>query len=298
MLTKDQVSQFELFGFVILRGIFTAAELKTLRAEFEHAATRNEEEVGSFDGEQLQYFSMLGEDTPFYSSLPEDRRFYEPAAQLFGDDIFPLEVNSYRYVGDSAWHFNDGAPNRHGYGAKYQFPLFDPVTANTGALRFIPGSHRDPWQSELAQWWPLARESAGSAKGKAYRDKVPSVASECDPGDAVLFDMRIVHGTLGGEVDRRVSCVTYYHYPRTAEELEVMRTIAQGFYRNPNRDNKIQWDEWFSNPHDSRLRQGWIDSWERLAATEQSETGLRLDYDGHGAATFSSPESRWCTREE
>jgi hypothetical protein len=291
MLTEDHVAQFELFGFVILRNIFTDAELKTLREEFNHAATRHGKEVGSFDGENLHNFSMLGEDTPFYSSLLEDPRFYGPAAQLFGDDIFGLEVNSYRYVGNTSWHFNDGSPNIYGYGPKYQFPVFGPVTAETGALRVIPGSHKDPWQSELTRWWPLARASASKERAREYLDKVPCYVTECDPGDAVLFDMRIVHGTFGGSVDRKVSAVTYYHYPKTPEELEVMRVTARSFYKNPKRWNKTQWDEWFSNLHESPLRQRWIDSWERLAKTEQSETGLQLVYDDSGGATFSSMQA-------
>lgn len=290
MLTNDQIRQFTLFGFVILKDVFTSSELHTLRAEFERAAKRNEAVAGKFDGTATQTFSMLGEDTPFYSSLLEDPRFYGPAAQLFGEDVFGLEVNSYRYVSYTPWHFNDGSPNIHGYGPKYQFPIFEPTSRDAGALRFIPGSHKDPWQSELTQWWPLSRASARSAEGMAFLDKVPCVVAEADPGDAVLFDMRLIHATWGGSSDRRMSCVTYYHYPETSQELEVMRVTAQSFYNSATRWNKTQWDEWLSNPHDSPLRQRWIESWKRLATTPQSETGLRLVYDEQGAATFAPAE--------
>ena len=85
-----------------------------------------------------------------------------------------------------------------------------------------------------------------------------------------------------------MSCVTYYHYPETPRELEVMRNTAQGFYNSTTRWNQAQWDEWFSNPHDSPLRQGWIDSWERLAKTPQTETGLQLVYDDAGAGDVRS----------
>lgn len=287
MLTDDQVKQFELFGFVVLRNIFTEDEMATLRAEFDHGATRTQESEGEFDGTETHTFSMLGEDTPFYSSLLEDPRFYGPASQLFGDDVFGLEINSYRYVSNTPWHFNDGSPNIHGYGPKYQFPVFEPTRADTGALRFVPGSHKDPWQSELTSWWPLARDSAWSAEGMEFLDKIPCFVAEADPGDAVLFDMRLVHSTWGGSNDRRMSCVTYYHYPETPQELEVMRNTAQGFYNSTTRWNQAQWDEWFSNPHDSPLRKRWIDSWERLAKTPQTETGLQLVYDDFGAATFA-----------
>ena len=287
MLTDDQVKQFELFGFVVLKEIFTENEVATLQEEFEYGAKRTQESAGEFDGTETHTFSMLGEDTSFYSSLLEDSRFYGPASQLYGDDVFGLEINSYRYISNSPWHFNDGSPNIHGYGPKYQFPVFEPTRADTGALRFVPGSHKDPWQSELTNWWPLTRGSAGSAEGMAFLDKVPCFVAEADPGDAVLFDMRLVHSTWGGSRDRRMSCVTYYHYPETPRELEVMRVTAQGFYNSPTRWNKAQWDEWFSNPHKSPLRRRWIDSWERLAKTPQTETGLQLVYDEAGAATFA-----------
>lgn len=278
MLTKDQVSQFELFGFVVLKDIFDDSDLKVLRDEFSIAVARHENEVGLFNGEEDHTFSMMGEDTPFYSSLLEDPRFYEPASQLFGEDIIALEVNSYRYTGNTPWHYNDGSPNRYGYGPKYQFPIFEPVTGETGALRMIPGSHRDPWQSDLTKWWPLAKGSSRSDVGIEYLDKIPHYAAECNFGDAVLFDMRIVHSTFGGAVDRKVTAVTYYNYPETAEELHVMKSIAPGFVKNPQRWNKVQWEEWFSNPNSSSLRQSWIDSWE-LLATNSAQKGI-VSHDG------------------
>ena len=289
-LSQQQIRQFNVFGSMILRALFTPDEMRTLRAEYDYAIGRSAE-IEPFDGTKAQTISMLGEDTPFYSSLPEDPRFYGPAEQLFGEDAFALEVNSYRYVGDTPWHYNDGAPNLHGYGAKYQFPL-QSVRADSGALRFIPGSHKDPWQSELAGYAPLSRGSAGSEESMAVMDQIPCWVAECDPGDAILFDTRIFHGTYGGGVDRQVSCVTYYHYPETAEELEVMRNTAPNFYRSPTRWNKVQWEEWFSNPHGSPKRQKWLNAWRRLAETPQSETGLRLVYDEFGGATFEPVESR------
>ena len=290
-LNDDQVMQFKLFGFVLIPDLFSPNEMGTLQSEFLYAAKRNEAEAGVFDNSVTHTFSMLGNDTPLYSSLLEDSRFYGPASQLFGTDVFGLETNGYRYIENTPWHFNDGAPNVHGYGPKYQFPVFESVTPETGSLRFIPGSHKESSQKELTQWWPLASGSSRSPEAVAILDRIPSVAIAAKPGDVVLFDMRLVHATYGGSSDRRMSAVTYYHYPETPEELEVMRVTAKEFYKSPTRWNKVQWDEWFSDPHGSRLRQSWINTWERLAKTPQSATGLRLDYDSYettGYATFKS----------
>ena len=284
MLDAQQVAQFRSFGFVVLKDLFSQEEVAVMRREFDHAAERDGR-IEPFNGTKGQNFSMMGEDTPFYSSLPEDPRFLESARQLFGEDVFAIEVNSYRYVGNTSWHFNDGAPNLHGYGPKYQFPL-GPVRGDTGALRFIPGSHKDPRQGELARYEPISRRSSKSEQAMRVMDQVPCCVAEADPGDAVLFDTRIFHCTWGGSDDRQASCITYYHYPENPRELEVMRNVAPSFYRSPTRWNKLQWDEWFSNPHGSAIRERWTEQWRTLAKTPQSATGLRLVYDDYGAATF------------
>ena len=154
-LTSEQETQFRTFGFVVLRDFFSPDELKTIRSEFDYAAERASR-FEPFDGTKYQSFNMLGSATPFYASLPEDPRFYGAAEQLFGPDTFAFEINAYRYVGNTRWHYNDGSSNNHGFGVKFQFAL-QPVRADSGALRFIPGSHKNPFQDELAGVPPLGR---------------------------------------------------------------------------------------------------------------------------------------------
>ena len=154
-LTAEQEMQFKTFGFVVLRDFFSPNELNTIRSEFDYMAERASR-FEPFDGTKMHYFKMMGSGTPFYASLPEDPRFYEVAEQLFGPDTFAFESNGYRYVGNTRWHYNDGSSNIHGYGIKFQFGL-QLVRGDTGALRFIPGSHKNPFQDEVAGVPPLGR---------------------------------------------------------------------------------------------------------------------------------------------
>ena len=55
----------------------------------------------------------------------------------------------------------------------------EPARAATGALRVVPGSHTD-------------LVAAG-----------PGVAVETDPGDAIVFDEHLLHGSTGGGVRRQ-----------------------------------------------------------------------------------------------
>ena len=261
-LDEHQLKQFKLFGFVVLKNILTKQEIKILQTEFETAVKQNEEKEGHYDGTSARNMSMLGKNTPLYSSLIEDLRFYDPVRQIFGEKSFGFEVNSYRYSTSTKWHFNDGSPNIYGYGAKYQFPIFEPVTAQSGALRFIPGSHKDPWQSELKQWWPLSAED--SKEGLEIIPNIPYFPAECELGDAVLFDLRIMHATWGGYKDRKVSCISYYHYPESPKEFDTMKRIIPGFWNKKDRWNKEEFDYFFSNPNKSSIIKQWINSYNEL----------------------------------
>jgi ectoine hydroxylase-related dioxygenase (phytanoyl-CoA dioxygenase family) len=287
-LTPEQVRQFKAFGFVVLKDFFDADELKLIRRDFDFAAARASK-LEPFDGTKMQYFSMQGEETPFYASLPEMPRFYKVAEQLFGERTFAFESNAYRYVGNTRWHYNDGSSNFNGYGIKFQFAL-QHVDGSTGALRFIPGSHLPLYQDVLASVPPLGREWYDTDEAWEAIDKIPGHICEYGPGDAVAFDLRIFHATWGGGNDRQMSCVSFFHYPETPEEVETMRSIAPT-YSKPGPSPSMPWNDgvraqWLSNPQGSAKRQAWIDAIQELSNIPTDQTGLRLDFDRYGSSTL------------
>ena len=292
-LTPEQVAQFEAFGFVVLKDFFDSDELDLIRRDFDFAAARASE-LDPFDGTKMHYFNMLGEETPFYASLPEMPRFYEIAEQLFGERTFAFESNAYRYVGNTRWHYNDGSSNYNGYGIKFQFAL-QPVDGSSGALRFIPGSHLPLYQDVLVSVPPLGRRWYDTDEAWEAIDKIPCHVCEYGPGDAVAFDLRILHATWGGGNDRQMSCVSFFHYPETPEELETMRHIApRYFYPEPHPHMPWQHgvaEEWLTNPHNSEKRRQWINCLEEISRTSGEETGLVLEDSGHGSTVPVPRES-------
>ena len=190
MLTNEQSHYFDTFGVLVLKDLFTSDEMKKMIAEFDIAV----EHVNAYepcDGTGYHWMSMLGDDTPFCGSILEDPRFLDIARQTFGEDLFGFMHLAYRYpAGGTEWHANDGSimhsPN-YGFGPKFQWPLHNPVRADTGELRVIPGSHRKDCHSSVCE-----AEKAGLLKDVK---QVPSYACEVDPGDVVFFDSRIYHGT-------------------------------------------------------------------------------------------------------
>ena len=109
MLTTEQTSHFETFGFLLMRAVFGFIEKR-----------------------------------PLLRRLAEDDRIYEPIQQLLGPGFAWIGSAGNLYVGDTGWH-----PDCRDleYGKIKVIFYLDPVGKDTGCLRVIPGSHRPPDQS-------------------------------------------------------------------------------------------------------------------------------------------------------
>jgi hypothetical protein len=255
MLTEKQVFHFKTFGFLVMRQVFTPDEVATLNAEFESKLESAYAHM-PFDGTKRHWVPMLSSDTPLFAGLLEDSRFSEPAEQLYGDDVFGIVCDANRYVGDTRWH--PDTKSHHQYGVKFAFYL-EPVGAETGALRVLPGSHKQPLHDELRQ----ARE-----EDRLELAEMPAYVCESEPGDVVAFDLRTWHASLGGAEDRRMSTLVYYNYPKTPEEETVTREQA-----NSNADTFVQFGlppqpkypaEWVANPTGHSKRAKWIETMREL----------------------------------
>ena len=249
MLTEAQLFQSHTFGFLIFRQLFRPDEVETLRREFRQAMEARYRHA-PFDGTRRHWLPMMGAETPFFAGLLEDPRFCETAEQLYGEDALAIISDANRYVGDTGWHPDTGSLDQ--YGVKFAYYL-QPVGAESGALRVIPGSHRDPLHADLRQKLGRSRLS--------FRE-VPAYACEAEPGDVIAFDLRLWHGSCGGSGDRRMGTVVYYHNPSTPEETEATRRQAEMNPRYAADFDRpvapIYLPEWLANPDASPRRQRWI----------------------------------------
>jgi ectoine hydroxylase-related dioxygenase (phytanoyl-CoA dioxygenase family) len=101
-------------------------------------------------------------------------------------------------VGDTRWH-SDGW-HKDILHIKIAFYL-DPLTAQTGALRVIPGSHRlgDQYADGLQAQIRKSTEVWG-----LEGHKLPAIALETRPGDIVCFNHNTKHAAFGGDNQRRM----------------------------------------------------------------------------------------------
>ena len=280
MLTLQQLDHFNTFGFIIMREVFSGDEIKTIQGEFDlRAASASGYEP--FDGTKPHGFNMMGDDTPFFASLMEDPRFVEAAEGMFGDVIGYIAAAN-RYVTNTSWHYDSGC--YEGYGVKFAMYL-QPVRADTGALRVIPGSHKRPWFDELDERPPLryawARQDFARAEVPEVIDSIPGFACESDPGDVIAFDERLWHASLGGSNDRQQCDLVYMNYPETPQEVASTITHAKGFWTE--RDNSAEpWnpkrsapDEWIENRGRDPRRERWIQSLREFANMAEGANGFK-----------------------
>ena len=150
------------------------------------------------------------------SALLDDERVLGVASALLGDDFNYTVSDGNYYVGSTSWHtdgFNTGPQH-----IKLAFYL-DPVTAATGALRVVPGSHT----IDAPYFEKLRTEIWGSeANWGVDGAGVPCVALETQPGDLVCFNHNILHSSFGGNASRRMFTINLcQRYPQS--EIQGLR---------------------------------------------------------------------------
>ena len=204
MLTTGQVDHFSTFGFTVLRG-YLADRVSALRAEvdaavrYAYAATYDER---VFDGISGHYLPMASRLTPVSASLVcDDPRLIGAAEQLLGGPVIPECPEGVLYFSEAGWHTDDGIGVR---GLKFA-AYFDELTAGTGALRLVPGSHHPEQNARLAAYRDRQLPIRGDAEAAAYQASIPGYVASTSPGDVIAFDLHTWHASTGGR-DRLVPC--------------------------------------------------------------------------------------------
>lgn len=202
---------FERHGAVCLRGVF-ADWIETLRAGVE----RNLAEPGPFFADNLAGgdSGRFWDDYCNWRRIPEFQRMITESdaarlaaevmgshsAQFFHEHVLvkePHTVKATPWHQDAPYYFVDGA-----HTVSFWLPL-DPVSA-TETLRLVAGSHRWPklvlpvkWLDD-ADFYTADRERYMSLPDLDAADSGATILEwEMQPGDALLFHFRTVHGARG-----------------------------------------------------------------------------------------------------
>jgi hypothetical protein len=254
-LTRQSADAFRTFGFVVLRGFF---EPSPLAAEIDRVMADGLGDGVSRTGDtQFQYVPMMTAETPVSLSLLD--RAETVAAALLGGPVLPTRAKGVRYFGDTMWHTDSDSPlTSVGFLA-----YLEPVGAESGALRVIPGSHHPQLRDAIR-----ALGAAGLAA-----PGLPHHVVVTEPGDVILLDEHLFHASFGGGT-RRQWRVDYVNAPVGAEAENRTKSYFASLYA-PDWDGGYDVDrypsygpDWQSSSRAVVARLGALGVYELAAAQE------------------------------
>ena len=232
VLTNQQLAHFDTFGFLYLREAFSAIETQEIVSQADalwDAAFAEE------PGANEVCLIGIAEITPRLTELVEDDRIYQPMIQLLGEDFIwsgseAINTRAHRNVAHH-WHADRWGSAELSYPRIKIMMYLAPTRRDEGALRVIPGSHRDPLHSEL-------QDFQGDHVGEnptffgLHGSQIPSYALESEPGDLVIFSQSLFHGVYGKQPGRRYLAFKFAARPTTDQHLASLRRFS-GYALNP-----------------------------------------------------------------
>lgn len=170
-------------GYAIIPDLLPASELAALEADLESDFALTPFGDGDFYGHRTKRFGSLLRRSPRAASLVLEptvlalaRKILAPACERIqlnvaqAIEIHPGEIEQFPHCDHDMWA---GIKGSHEYLVNVMWPL-TPFTAENGATRIYPGSHRQHIES--------------------LDDLGDPIATECAPGSAICFLGSTVHG--------------------------------------------------------------------------------------------------------
>ena len=214
-LTEEQRNFFNTFGYLHVPALFNPDEVAWITEEFDRSI---QECSGGkeHDGSKRTMFLGPIEHSPKLCTLLDDDRVKGIIGDILGADFNYACGDGNYYSGDTGWH-PDGNWGQL-FACKVAFYL-DSLTADTGCLRVIPGSHRPDHFIRAHNINP--RESK-ERFGVEPRDFPGSIALETEPGDFVIFNHDLYHASFGGGTRRRMFTMNNTRYGTSEADLKLV----------------------------------------------------------------------------
>ena len=260
-LTDHQVEYFHTFGFLIRRQVFSPEEMAKINQEFDQRLAAIQRNADPDEERLFDNWANRCPESPYLANLLEDPRIYLPSEQTLGEDAVPVNSNSNSYWKTTPWHADSTDPNLL---VMKNVLYLQATTAERGALRLIPGSHKSPLHDELFR---IGLDSVDGNEPRFFTgsgiraEEIPGHVFCSQPGDLIMFNQRTWHAALGGYQDRRTCTFNFCRNPRTAAEQEDLRAYVDGFkgFRKLLGTQGPQFHPWWlANPRASARRARWI----------------------------------------
>lgn len=222
MVTHAQIDFYRTFGFAVLPELIELETVAALSEEFDRVLPQA---FGSHwperhdDGIAGHYLPAMGPRTRSAGRSLKSSSLGSGEA-LLGAAALPWDVQEILLFDQAGLHDDFGIA---AVGVKFVTYL-EPLSAETGALRLVPGSHHAEFRARLRQWLRDNRVEDSEALRRQV-DGTPCVVAETDPGDVIAFDVHTFHASVYGR-DRRQWTVTYLKDPMTEAERTALDEVV------------------------------------------------------------------------
>ncbi len=232
-LSAAQVQRFHDDGFLVVPGLFPAAEMAQITAWVDETQGWPERKGGAWmyfettaDGRRL--LNRMERVLHFHAGLrelAESERMRGACSQLFGEPalLFKDKIN-YKLPGGGGFDAHqDAQAGWERYGRLHITALItiDPTTRENGCLEVAAGLHRQGIIG--SEWEPLSEELLAGAEFQPI---------EAQPGDAVFFDSYAPHRSAPNRSERPRR-VLYITYGKASDGDQMERYYADKFAAYP-----------------------------------------------------------------
>ena len=215
-LTDKQHAFFDTFGYLIVRGLLTPAEVSQVIEAFEWSI-QNCGGGKEHNGSSRTMFGGPIEHAPELCALMDHPGILGLIGGVTGEDFNYCSGDGNYYSGDTGWH-PDGNWGQL-WATKTAFYL-DEVRRDSGCLRVIPGSHRPDHFVRSSDIHPRDCEEMF---GLPVDEFPGSTAIETNPGDVVIFNHDLYHASFGGGARRRMFTMNCTRHAKTPADDALLR---------------------------------------------------------------------------
>lgn len=203
-LTQHQQNFFDTFGYLKIPAVLSN-EMPAISEAFNSLYEANSQQVIEWQHEahymkSRKVLLQFIERQPMLSALLDHSVIDGVFRSILGEDYLYRASESNIFAGDTYWHSDI-------YGAPFKYQhikiliYLEPLDAQSGAFRVIPGSHHfgDRYANLLEKLAWKHEEHYG-----LHKDDMPSVVVPTQPGDLLVFDYRLKHATCHTQTPRRM----------------------------------------------------------------------------------------------
>lgn len=191
---EAHVQNVNAYGFTIIAGVLSESELTKARSLLDRIYESYDPRIdGRQKVEGYRFSANLVNKGPFFEMLFLKEPVYSLARRLLGQDCILSSANSLEPLQgqtNQGLHRDAGSPVAGRVMSMNSWWAIDPMDADNGATRLVPGSHGDDAPPK-------------SMEGRAVQVKLSA-------GDVVAINARIVHGASANHSGRRRRVVHIY----------------------------------------------------------------------------------------